>query len=169
MLPDGGRPSQQKPLNQVHAERPENIALLFRLHSLGHQLAVNLSREGDQGRRERPAGRVLIDAGAKAHVELDQIGPNLKDMPQARISRPLVINRHAQTLAAHGVKCPVETGVMGDRFVFRNLQDQTVQGNSGERSGQLSLLRSVRKRSAARGLASASPTVCQTATICPAF
>ena len=43
--------------------------------------------------RERGAGRVGIDVAGEAHVELQDVGPQIEDAPKARIAGADIVDR----------------------------------------------------------------------------
>ena len=93
MRPRSVGASQQEPLADGDAQAHQGAALLLRLDPLGDQLAAGLGGEVDHARHQRLAGRVAVNVAHQLHVQLDDLRPQLRDVPQRGEARPGVVDR----------------------------------------------------------------------------
>ena len=87
----------------------------------GDQFCARLAGEPDESGGDRPVRGLRVDAADDADVELDDVGRELEDVPQAREARTRVIHRDPDAGSAKHVQRSAEARVVARRCMFREL------------------------------------------------
>ena len=108
-------------LCKVGAELAERFKLLGCLDALGHDLAAHFMTERNESGCEGMASAIPVDVARQAHVELDDVGLNIEDMPQSCITGPGIIEGDSR-FCPQRLERPLETINVADDRVLGDLQ-----------------------------------------------
>lgn len=101
------RGRQKETLAAPDAKASQRIELLAGLDALGGQPGAYVSGKSHQGTGQRPPDGVGIDALSQCDVQLDDVGPHMKDMPQAREARSGVVHGKPNPLGLKPPEAPL--------------------------------------------------------------
>ena len=79
-------------LQSTHPEVPEGAGLRPRVPALGDDRNPELSADVDPAGQDGTVDRIVLDAANHVHVELDQIGLDVRDQVEARGAGPEVVD-----------------------------------------------------------------------------
>jgi hypothetical protein len=122
----------------------EGLQLLGGLDPLGQQQHPDLLGERHQRLHQGPLPGVVVDAQDERAVELDDVGLQQQDVPQAREAGAGVVDGGAGAERAQGLELGTGGGVVAHRLLLGDLDDQALEvappqlgqhGGVGERDG----------------------------------
>ena len=120
----------------MHAELDELVELLRGLDALGDEARAGVVGERHEGTGERSASEVDVDAGDEVAVEFDELRLELEDVGQAGEPGAGVVDRKPHTVAPERGERLRDRGVVVDRVVFGELDDDSTRRIGAEELGE---------------------------------
>ena len=131
---------------QAYAEGKLNV---FGLNTIA------IEAEGEHRRPQGPTRRIAVDAPGKPDVELDDVGMEIEDVPEARVARPGVVDCESHPVRPELVGGFLEQLVVIDAVMFGQLEDdsfgRSLCDESTKLRGHHCVGRSVERQIQARG------------------
>ena len=111
-------------------ETLQGAQLALGLNPFGHDGGVvGVEPEGEHGGAEGPPRRVGVDAPGERNVELDDVGPEIENVAEARESRSGIVDGESEAVRSHFRDGLTEEVVIVDAGVFCQLQHDTFGGD----------------------------------------